>query len=107
MLSAATIVSLMIEAICGAVGGLAVGRWANNVSLGPLINALAGAIGGLILTWLVAHTPGIDRFVASTAALSQPEPVLMIGVGISGLLGGVLFTLALGFLRKLAGTWEQ
>ncbi|WP_378950641.1 hypothetical protein [Mesorhizobium sp. ANAO-SY3R2] len=107
-MSAQTIIPILIEAICGAAGGLAVGHWVNSASLGRGVNALAGAVGGLILTWLVARTPGIEWFVggAGNAAADMLAPTIMIGVGIAGLLGGVVFILALGFLRRLAGTWD-
>lgn len=107
VMSAHTIIPILIEAICGAAGGLAVGHWVNSASLGRGINALAGAVGGLVLTWLVARTPGIERLVGGAGdAAAMLAPTIMIGVGVAGLLGGVIFILVLGFLRKLAGTWD-
>lgn len=107
-MSAQTIIPILIEAICGAAAGLAVGHWVNSASLGRAINALAGAVGGLILTWLVARTPGVERLVGGAAGAAGPllSPTLIIGVGVAGLLGGVIFVLALGLLRRLAGTWD-
>ncbi|WP_269930983.1 hypothetical protein [Aminobacter sp. HY435] len=107
MASLETIVPLVVEAVCGATGGLAFGHWVNSASLGRGINALAGAVGGLLLTWLVARTPWVDRLVGGAAASDAAlTPSLVIGVGVAGLLGGALFTLALALLRKSAGTWD-
>lgn len=109
MISFETVVPLAIEAICGATGGLAFGHWVNSVSMGRGINALAGAVGGLLLTWLVARTPWVDRLVSSSVSgegATALEASLVIGVGISGLIGGALFVLALGLLRRSAGTWD-
>lgn len=109
MISFETIVPLVIEAVCGATGGLAFGHWVNSASMGRSINALAGAVGGLLLTWLVARTPWVDRFVGggvSGEPVAVLEPSLVIGVGVAGLIGGAMFVLALGAFRRSAGTWD-
>lgn len=109
MISPEAVVPLVIEAVCGATGGLAFGHWINSASMGRGVNAVAGAVGGLLMTWLVARTPWVDRLVGggvSGEALDL-SPSLVIGVGVAGLLGGALFTLALGVLRKGAGTWDE
>lgn len=107
-MSAQTLIPILIEAICGAAGGLAVGHWVNSASLGLGVNVVAGAVGGLVLTWLVTRTPGFERLVgeAGDTVAAMLSPTIMIGVGVAGLLGGVAFVLVLGFLRKLAGTWD-
>src|ERR1700752_1253480 len=106
-----TFVALMIEIVCGAAGGLALGRWVQRVSLGAKIDALIGAIGGLALTWLAAHLPGVGRFVgggekiadATATGVGGLTPTVLVGVGIAGLLGGIILTALAGFVRSRAG----
>jgi hypothetical protein len=105
---AATIIPILIEIICGAGGGMAIGRWARSLDLGAAGNAVTGAIGGLILTWLTARIPGIGRFVghveqvADSAArgMGGLTPSVLVGVGIAGLLGGILLTAVVGLARR-------
>ncbi|GLS28397.1 hypothetical protein [Neomesorhizobium albiziae] len=73
---------------------------------------MIGAIGGLALTWLAGRVPGIARFVghveaaadATVTSVGGLTPAAMIGVGIAGLLGGILLTAVIGFVRKTVGT---
>lgn len=102
--------TLLIEIICGAAGGLAVGRWIPYCSLGPAGNALAGAAGGLVFTWLAAGIPGVGRFVGyvETAADTTLQgvggltPTILVGAGVAGLLGGLALTLLIGIVRNRA-----
>lgn len=102
------VIVLVIEIICGAFGGIALGRWAPDLSLGRNANAFVGAIGGLVLAWLAGWVPGLSRFVAHVemAADATARSVggltlaMMVGVGIAGLLGGVFLTAAAGFIRR-------
>ena len=103
-----TIVPILIEILCGAAGGIAIGAWVPRLSLGACGNAVTGAIGGLILTWLAARIPYIGRFVghveyaadATTQSTGGPTPIVLAGVGIAGLLGGILLTMLVGLARK-------
>jgi hypothetical protein len=107
-----TVVALIIEIVCGAAGGLALGRWVRGVSLGATTNAVTGAIGGLALTWLAARLPGVGRFVghvenaadATARGVGGLTPAILVGVGIAGLLGGTILTALAGFIRNRAGT---
>jgi hypothetical protein len=107
-----TFVALIVEAACGAAGGLALGRWVRGVSLGAKANALTGAIGGLALTWLAGRLPGVGRFVghvenaadATARGVGGLTPAVLIGVGIAGLLGGIILTAFAGFIRSRVGT---
>ncbi len=108
MLMGETIVPISIEILCGAAGGIAIGAWAPGLSLGAGGNALTGAIGGLILTWVAARIPYVGRFVgrveyaadAVTQSAGGLTPIVLVGVGIAGLLGGILLSLLVGLTRK-------
>ena len=99
---------LLIEAVCGAAGGMAVGRWSSH---GIEANALFGAIGGLALTWLAARVPWLGRFVggvegAVDSAIQGTGGInvaLLVGVGIAGLLGGCLLVLLVAAIRSRIG----
>jgi len=99
-----TSVALIIEILCGAAGGLALGRWVRRVSLGAKANALIGAIGGLAFTWLAARLPGVGSFVghvenaadAAARGVGGLTPTILVGVGIAGLLGGIILTALAG-----------
>jgi hypothetical protein len=91
------LIVLVIELVCGAAGGIALGRWMGGGSLGTKANASIGAVGGLALTWLAAHIPGLGGFVGRLGNVADGfsgfggmTPALLLGVGVSGLLGGVI-----------------
>jgi hypothetical protein len=110
MLTAQTVIPIVIEVVCGAAGGIFLGRFARSLSFGAFGDALIGAIGGLALTWLAARTPGIGRFVgrveqaadATAQSVGGLTPAILVGVGIAGLLGGVLLTAVAGLIRSNA-----
>lgn len=103
-------VTLLIEIICGGAGGLAVGRWLPHFSIGAAANAMTGAVGGLVFTWLAAGIPGVGRFVGymDNAAdtmirgVGGLTPIVLMGAGIAGLLGGLALTCLIGFVRNRA-----
>lgn len=101
-------VTLLIEIVCGAAGGLAVGRWLRHLSLGAAANSFSGAVGGLVFTWLAARLPGVGRFVgyvenAADGLVSGAgglTPTILVGAGIAGLLGGSILTVLIGLVRS-------
>jgi hypothetical protein len=111
MLTAQALIPIIIEIVCGAAGGIFFGRFVRSLSLGAGGDALAGAIGGLALTWLAARTPGIGRFVgrveqaadATAQSMGGLTPAILVGVGISGLIGGILLVAVTGLIRNKAG----
>lgn len=111
MPGAEAVTTLMIEIICGATGGMAIGRWARGISLGARTNAFVGAAGGLALAWLAGWVPGVGRFVthvetavdATTRSVGGLTPAVIIGVGIAGLLGGAFLTATAGFVKNRVG----
>ena len=111
MTAAQTVIPIIIEIVCGAAGGIFLGRFAQRLSTGRSGDALLGAIGGLALTWLAARTPGVGRFVgrveqaadATAQSVGGLTPAILVGVGIAGLLGGILLTATVGLIRNKAG----
>jgi hypothetical protein len=112
MLTAQTIMPIIIEIACGAAGGIFLGWFARRLSLGRSGDAFVGAIGGLALTWLATRTPGISHFVghveqaadATAQSVGGLTPAILVGVGIAGLLGGILLTAVAGLVRNWAGS---
>ena len=102
------VVPLIVEAVCGAVAGMAAGKWSRRAVFGLGGDALAGAAGGLALTWLAARIPGVGRFVggvgsaldAATQSTGGLSVSLLVGVGVAGLLGGLIVVLLAGLVRR-------
>ena len=101
-----TVIAIAIEAFCGVAGAFAV-RWWRGPELTRITTVLAGVVGGIVLTFVAAEIPGIGHLVGhvETAADSVMHgiggltPAVLIGVGVSGLLGGAILMTALGMIR--------
>jgi hypothetical protein len=73
-------------------------------------------IGGYALTLLATHIPGISRFVghvqnaadSAMRGIGGLTPAVLMGVGISGLLGGVVLAIVVAFFRNFRGVgrWQ-
>lgn len=108
MLDPAFAVTLLIEIVCGAFGGIAIGRWLPHRGFGKTIDACAGAVGGLVFTWLAARIPGVGRLVGyvETAVDGAVQgaggitPLVLVGAGIAGLVGGSVLMLLLGLAKR-------
>ncbi|PAP95205.1 hypothetical protein CIT31_14160 [Mesorhizobium wenxiniae] len=102
-----TVIAIAIEILCGAAGALAVRWWWPSLELTKIAAVLAGMAGGFALTFVAAQIPGIGHLVghAENAAdsvmrgLGGLTPAVLIGVGVSGLLGGVVLMTVLGLIR--------
>lgn len=102
---------LAVELLCAAAGALAVRWWRPGLRLGAVATAVVGMFGGFAFTLLAAHVPGVGEFVghvenAADSAIRGTgglTPAILIGVGMSGLLGGALLTLVVAFCRNAAG----
>lgn len=101
-------VTLLIEIVCGAFGGIAMGRWLPHRGFGTTIDACAGAVGGLVFTWLAARIPGVGRLVGyvetaidgAVQGTGGITPLVLVGAGIAGLVGGSALILLLGLMRR-------
>ncbi len=103
MLAAEVWVPILIEIVAGALSAALVANLVPPLSFGFWKNAVIGAIGGVVLTWLTARTPGLEKFVEETveeAAIPGLPPELLVGVGVAGLIGGALFVTIAGLLRN-------
>ncbi|MBE1711770.1 MULTISPECIES: hypothetical protein [Mesorhizobium] len=90
---------LVVEFICGAASGIALGRWVPSFSLGRTANGLIGGIGGVLFVWPSARIPGVGPLVGHHAG--GLTPTMLIGAGIAGLLGGLVLILLAGFVGAL------
>lgn len=106
MLSPAFAFTLLIEVVCGAFGGVAIGHWRSIRTFSTTTLAVTGGLGGLIFTWLAARIPGVGQLVghiehaadSTVQATGGFTPLMLVGAGIAGLIGGALLTLFLGML---------
>jgi len=88
---------LVVEFCCGAAAGIMLGRNVRSYSWGHWGDGFIGGIGGLIFTWPSMRLPGLARFVGDPAG--GLTPAMLIGAGVTGLLGGVVLVLLAGFVR--------
>ena len=109
MPGAASSILLIIEFLCGAASGIALGRWARSYSFGTAVDGLIGGIGGLLLVWPATGIPGLGRFIgrvenaagAMMWGMGGLTPAILIGTGITGLLGGLVLIVLAGFVRTM------
>ena len=105
----ASAILLVIEFVCGAASGIALGRGVPGFSLGRIVDGLVGGLGGLILVWPATRVPGVGRFIghvgnaadATMRGVGGLTPAMLIGAGIVGLLGGIVLTMLAGFVRTV------
>jgi hypothetical protein len=108
----ASSVLLVIEFLCGAATGIALGRWVRSCSFGWMADGLIGGIGGVMLVWPATRIPGVGRFIghvenaadATMRGIGGLTPAILIGAGIVGLLGGFVLIVLAGFVRTLIRT---
>jgi hypothetical protein len=102
-------VLLVVEFICGAAAGIALGRWVRSYSLGWVVDGLIGGIGGVLLVLPAARMPMVGRLLghvetaadATMRGVGGLTPTVLIGSGIVGLLGGLVLALLAGFVKTL------
>ena len=89
------IVGLIIQLICGAVGGNVAGALLKNFSLGTAGNSIAGIIGGGLGGQVLAALLGGGGANASAAVGS------MLGNIAGGGLGGAVLMIIIGIIRAM------
>jgi hypothetical protein len=101
-----TVIAIAIEMLCGAAAALAARWWWPGLGLAKVTTILAGMAGGFALTFVAAQIPGIGHLVGHVESVTDSvmrgigglTPAVLIGVGVSGLLGGVILTVIVGFI---------
>lgn len=108
MLTVNAAVLIIVEIVCGAAGAIFLCWLVRRLSSGRTVDAIVGALGGLAFTWLAARIPGLGRFLgqveqvadATAQSMGALSPAILVGVGISGLVGGTLLAALVGFIRS-------
>lgn len=90
------ILPIIVQLVAGVIGGNGLAAVLKNVNLGPVGNSIAGAIGGVGGTWLAGMIPGLDTLVAAGAGAGGLDLSMLLGQGVTGLVGG-------GVLQAIAG----
>ncbi|WIY51851.1 hypothetical protein O9Z70_10180 [Devosia sp. YIM 151766] len=97
------IVPILVQLITGGAGGNVVGQLAKQLNLGTAGNSIVGAIGGLAGTWLAGMIPGLDSLVGAAAGAATTGGLdlgVLVGQGVTGLVGGGLLTAIAGFAKS-------
>ena len=89
------IVALIIQLICGALGGNAVGKLIKNIDLGTLGNSIAGIVGGGLGGQVLNQ---LGMFGGANGSLDLSSIIGNIASG--GVGGGVLMAI-IGFVKSL------
>ena len=98
------VIAIAIEALCGVAGAFAVRVWWPRLAPTTITTVLAGMVGGIALTFIAAQIPGIGHLVGQVEAAANAvmqgtgglTPAVLVGIGVSGLLGGAILMAALG-----------
>ncbi len=88
------VIALIIQAVTGAGGGIAMGKASKKIDLGVILNAVMGIIGGGV-GGQVINALGIASMAGGTA-----DPAA-IGINVaSGVVGGGLLTTIVGLVKN-------
>ena len=107
-----TVIAIAIEMLCGAAAAFAVRWWWPGPGLTRITTVLLGMAGGFALTFVAAQIPGIGHLVghvenaadSAMRGVGGLTPAVLIGVGVSGLLGGAILTVIVAFIGRAGGT---
>ncbi len=99
---------LIMQLVGGGAGGGIVGKLAKGVSMGNMGNMISGAVGGLGGTAIAGMIPGLDSLIGKGAAMAGDatnavgglDIGALAGQGATGLVGGGLLTLVVGFVKN-------
>ncbi|BCH24185.1 hypothetical protein MesoLjLc_38480 [Mesorhizobium sp. L-8-10] len=90
---------LVIEFLCGAAAGIALGRRVRGFSWGWVADGAIGGIGGLLFVWPSPRIPGVGRLIGHPA--NGLTPAVLIGAGVAGFFGGLFLILLAGFVKAI------
>lgn len=94
------IVGLIIELICGAIGGNIAGATLKKHSLGPLWNSVVGIVGGGIGGQILAAILGGAGMTDAAAATAGGGLGSIVGDVAGGGIGGAILMIIVGLIRK-------
>jgi uncharacterized membrane protein YeaQ/YmgE (transglycosylase-associated protein family) len=89
------IIALVIDLVCGAVGGNLAGSLLKNFNLGPVGNSIAGIVGGVTGGELLQHLTGV---AANTGGLDLGSIVSGI---VGGGVGGGIVLVIVGWIKNM------
>jgi uncharacterized membrane protein YeaQ/YmgE (transglycosylase-associated protein family) len=94
-----TLTSLMIQTICGIIGGHAAAVAAHEHAFGAVGHTISGLVGGLSSGYFL-QTLAVTM-VTGTGALTEPRPAeIFVVQSLTGLVSGAIVTMAAGFIKK-------
>jgi uncharacterized membrane protein YeaQ/YmgE (transglycosylase-associated protein family) len=91
------ITTLLIQLVCGALGGNAAGKIFKKIDLGPLLNSLAGIIGGGLGGQL------LNQLGIAVAEGGKLDLESVIGSIASGGVGGGVLLAIVGLIKSALG----
>ena len=104
------IIPIIVQLIGGAAGGGLMGKLVKGADMDKVVNMITGAIGGVGGTAIAGMIPALDGLLGKGAAMAGDVAVggldigALAGQGATGLVGGGLLTLIVGFVKnKMAG----
>ena len=92
------LVSIIVQLVTGAIGGVGTGRAVKNVDLGNTGNMIAGAVGGVGGTWLASMIPGLAAMVGNAGGTMDIG--MLVGQAVTGLVGGGVLTGIVGAIKN-------
>ncbi|NIX76405.1 hypothetical protein HB375_07205 [Microvirga sp. c23x22] len=98
------LLNLIIQIVCGIIGGNAVGKASDRVDLGAVGNTIAGALGGIGGGQLLSMMLGTGA-AGTAATMGGMDISAIISQIASGGVGGAILTLIVAFVRQaMSGT---
>ncbi|MCF6343698.1 MAG: hypothetical protein L3J15_03330 [Devosiaceae bacterium] len=102
------ILPLIMQLVGGGLGGGAVGKLVKGSNMGGGLNMITGAVGGLGGTAIAGMIPGLQGLIGKGAAMAGDASTAVSGLdigalagqGVTGLVGGGLLTLVVGFVKN-------
>ncbi len=102
------ILPLIMQLVGGGLGGGAIGKLVKGANMGGIGNMITGAVGGLGGTAIAGMIPGLDGLIGKGAAMAGDASTAVSGLdigalagqGATGLVGGGLLTLVVGFVKN-------
>jgi len=92
------IITLIIQAVCGGVGGNVAGKLIKKIDMGVVLNTILGIVGGGLGGQLLNQLGVPTTSLSSLSSIDFPSLLSNIGTGAAG--GGVLLSVV-GIIKTL------